>query len=165
LPSDAVSQARGATFAGLEPGLYTVILAVPDCGQNVTLTKPVTVPRGTTAITIQLPYVYQEARASSRRTGTSVACLDRTRSTNSVVTAMERVAIHSLHGGAPREVQIKRVERWRDSGLSANDFAEQADVDSDRLRYWKWRLAKESAAARAAPVKSEASRRRLRSSR
>jgi hypothetical protein len=58
--SDSVSNAKGATFAGLEPGLYTVILPVPDCGQNVTLKKPVSVPRGTTAITIQLPYVYEE---------------------------------------------------------------------------------------------------------
>ena len=40
---------------------------------------------------------------------------------------------------------IKRVERWHDSGLSAKEFAEQAGVDSDRLRHWKWRLAKEGA--------------------
>ena len=62
---------------------------------------------------------------------------------------------------APREVWIKRVERWHDSGLSAKEFAEQAGVDSDRLRHWKWRLARESvepkeatvgAAAVAAPV-------------
>jgi len=58
--SDSVSKTEGATFAGLEPGLYTVILPVPDCGQNVTLKKPVSVPRGTTAITIQLPYAYEE---------------------------------------------------------------------------------------------------------
>jgi hypothetical protein len=58
--SDSVSNTKGAAFAGLEPGLYTVILPVPDCGQNVTLKKPVSVPRGTTAITIQLPYVYEE---------------------------------------------------------------------------------------------------------
>ena len=46
-------------------------------------------------------------------------------------------------GRAPREVWIKRVERWRDSGLSAKEFSEQAGVDSDRLRHWKWRLARE----------------------
>jgi hypothetical protein len=48
-------------------------------------------------------------------------------------------------GRAPRELWIRRVERWRDSGLSAKEFAEQAGVDSDRLRHWKWRLAQECA--------------------
>lgn len=57
---------------------------------------------------------------------------------------------------APREVWIKRVERWHDSGLSAKEFAEQAGVDSDRLRHWKWRLAKEGAEPKAAAVESAA---------
>jgi hypothetical protein len=53
-------------------------------------------------------------------------------------------------------VWIKRVERWRDSGLSAKEFAEQAGVDSDRLRHGKWRLAKESVEPKAASVESAA---------
>jgi hypothetical protein len=44
---------------------------------------------------------------------------------------------------ASREIWIKRVERWRDSGLGAKEFAEQIGVDVDRLRHWKWRLANE----------------------
>ena len=49
---------------------------------------------------------------------------------------------------------IKRVERWRDSGLSAKEFAAQAGVDWDRLRHWKWRLAKEGVEAKTAPAES-----------
>ena len=48
---------------------------------------------------------------------------------------------------ASREVWIERIERWRDSGLGAKEFAEQVGVEVDRLRHWKWRLAKEDAAA------------------
>ena len=59
-------------------------------------------------------------------------------------------------GRAPREVWIKRLERWRDSGLSAKEFAEQAGVDSDRLRHWKWRLAKEGIEPKAASTQSVA---------
>jgi transposase len=51
-------------------------------------------------------------------------------------------------------VWIKRVERWRDSGLSAKEFAAQAGVDWDRLRHWKWRLAKEGVEAKTAPAES-----------
>ena len=59
-------------------------------------------------------------------------------------------------GRAPREVWIKRVDRWRDSGLSAKEFAEQAGVDSDRLRHWKWRLAREGVEPKATSVESAA---------
>jgi transposase len=41
-----------------------------------------------------------------------------------------------------REVWVKRVERWRDSGLTAKAFAEQAGIGADRLRYWKWKLSR-----------------------
>ena len=69
---------------------------------------------------------------------------------------MEREAISLLHGASATRSLVKRVERWRDSGLSAKEFAEQAGVDSDRLRHWKWRLAKESADSKPAPVESAA---------
>ena len=55
-----------------------------------------------------------------------------------------------------REEWAKRVERWRDSGLSAKEFAEQAGVDSDRLRHWKWRLAKEGVEPKTTSVKPAA---------
>jgi hypothetical protein len=53
-------------------------------------------------------------------------------------------------------VWIQRVERWRDSGLSAKKFNEQAGVDSDRLRHWKWRLAKESVEPKESSVEAVA---------
>jgi hypothetical protein len=59
-------------------------------------------------------------------------------------------------GRTPREGWIERVERWRDSGLGAKEFAEQAGVDSDRLRHWKWRLAKEGVGAKTGSAESSA---------
>jgi hypothetical protein len=57
-------------------------------------------------------------------------------------------------GRASREVWIKRIERWRDSGLGAKEFAEQVGVEVDRLRHWKWQLAKENRATNAASAES-----------
>jgi hypothetical protein len=57
-------------------------------------------------------------------------------------------------GRASREVWIKRIERWRDSGLGAKEFAEQVGVDVDRLRHWKWQLGKENRATNAASADS-----------
>jgi hypothetical protein len=39
-----------------------------------------------------------------------------------------------------RDVWAKRVERWRDSGLTAKEFADEAGVNAKTLAYWKWRL-------------------------
>ena len=39
-----------------------------------------------------------------------------------------------------REVWAKRVERWRDSGLTAKEFAAETGIQPGRLAYWKWRL-------------------------
>ena len=47
-----------------------------------------------------------------------------------------------------REVWTKRVERWRASGLSANEFAAELGVNAATLAQWKYRLAAESRAAR-----------------
>src|SRR5262245_20352400 len=35
---------------------------------------------------------------------------------------------------------IKRVERWRESKLSAEAFAAQLGIKAVRLRYWDWKL-------------------------
>ncbi|MEW6268341.1 MAG: IS66 family insertion sequence element accessory protein TnpB [Thermodesulfobacteriota bacterium] len=43
-------------------------------------------------------------------------------------------------GRENREVWAKRVERWRDSGLTAKKFAEETGVNAKTLAYWKWRL-------------------------
>ncbi len=55
---------------------------------------------------------------------------------------------------ASREIWIKRIERWRDSGLGAKEFAEQVGVEVDRLRHWKWRLAKEDRVAKSTAAAS-----------
>jgi transcriptional regulator with XRE-family HTH domain len=45
-----------------------------------------------------------------------------------------------------REVWVKRVERWRESGLSANEFAAELGVNAATLAQWKYRLAAEARA-------------------
>ena len=42
-----------------------------------------------------------------------------------------------------RELWVKRVERWRDSGLSAKEFAAEIGVNPWTLAHWKWRLGAE----------------------
>jgi hypothetical protein len=36
----------------------------------------------------------------------------------------------------------KRIERWRDSGLSAEQFAAELGINTGTLKYWKYRLGK-----------------------
>lgn len=36
----------------------------------------------------------------------------------------------------------KRIERWRDSGLSAKQFAAELGINAGTLKYWKYRLGK-----------------------
>jgi hypothetical protein len=57
---DTVTDARGAVFGGLDPGVYTVLLPVPDCKNNVPLARPVSVPRGTKTVSIKLRFSYTE---------------------------------------------------------------------------------------------------------
>jgi hypothetical protein len=40
-----------------------------------------------------------------------------------------------------REAWAKRVERWKDSGLTAAEYAAEIGVKSHTLSWWKWRLA------------------------
>ena len=49
----------------------------------------------------------------------------------------------------------KRIERWRDSELSAEQFAAELGINAGTLKYWKYRLGK----ATSGPVTSESSRR------
>jgi hypothetical protein len=41
---------------------------------------------------------------------------------------------------ADRETWAKRVERWKDSGLSAAEFATEIGVSAKALSWWKWQL-------------------------
>lgn len=47
------------------------------------------------------------------------------------------------HGRVDRQEWAKRVERWRDSGLTAAEFAAELGINARTLVYWKWRLGKE----------------------
>ena len=40
-----------------------------------------------------------------------------------------------------REIWAKRVERWRESGLSAKEFAAETGVNHHSLGKWRWKLA------------------------
>jgi hypothetical protein len=40
----------------------------------------------------------------------------------------------------PREVWEKRIERWKDCGLTAKEFAAEVGVNVHTLQGWKWRL-------------------------
>jgi hypothetical protein len=51
-----------------------------------------------------------------------------------------------------REVWSKRVERWRDSGLTLKEYASEIGVNANTLAGWRWRLRPESGhEARATP--------------
>ena len=43
-----------------------------------------------------------------------------------------------------REVWAKRVERWKDSGLTSEEFAAEIGISAQSLSWWRWRFAKES---------------------
>jgi hypothetical protein len=47
-----------------------------------------------------------------------------------------------------RETWQKRVERWKDSGLTASEFAGEVGISERALRWWKWRLGSEAGARR-----------------
>lgn len=41
-----------------------------------------------------------------------------------------------------REQWAKRVERWKDSGLSAKAFAAELGINARSLSWWRWQLSK-----------------------
>jgi hypothetical protein len=43
-----------------------------------------------------------------------------------------------------REEWAKRVERWRDSGLTTAEFAAELGINSRTLTYWAWTLKREA---------------------
>jgi transposase-like protein len=61
-----------------------------------------------------------------------------------------------------RSLWAKRVERWKDSGLTLKEFASEIGVNPNTLSHWNWRLSKESRPAprkkanRVAPKKKPA---------
>jgi len=51
----------------------------------------------------------------------------------------------------------KRVERWKDSGLTAKDFAAEIGVKASALTYWSWKI-RADAAAQGEPSEAESRR-------
>jgi hypothetical protein len=41
-----------------------------------------------------------------------------------------------------REKWAKRVERWKDSGLSAKEFEAESGINARSLAWWRWQLSK-----------------------
>jgi hypothetical protein len=60
---------------------------------------------------------------------------------------------------ADRATWAKRVERWKDSGLSAAEFASELEINAHSLSWWKWQLGKQDAAPPAATRERRAIRR------
>jgi hypothetical protein len=50
-------------------------------------------------------------------------------------------------GRASRAEWQKRIERWKDSGLSAEQFAAELGVNAGTLRHWKYFLGKRASGA------------------
>jgi len=47
-------------------------------------------------------------------------------------------------GRASRETWAKRVERWKDSGLTAEEYSAELGINAQSLSWWKWRLSSQS---------------------
>jgi hypothetical protein len=59
---------------------------------------------------------------------------------------------------ADRATWAKRVERWKDSGLSAAEFAGELGISPNSLSWWKWQLARQDAAPTPATPKKRAAK-------
>lgn len=59
-----------------------------------------------------------------------------------------------------REQWRKRVERWRDSGLTAAEFSAEVGINPRTLAFWKWKLSKEDAGESTKPRSRRAPRSR-----
>jgi transposase len=44
-----------------------------------------------------------------------------------------------------RDEWAKRIQRWKDSGLTAREFASEVGLSAASLSFWKWRLKKDQA--------------------
>src|SRR5207248_3237360 len=94
------------------------------------------------------------------------AGLGRIRSGNGIVTRtscaphsgiVERMGDHEQERGrVSREEWTKRVERWRESGLTCAEFAAELGINPRTLTYWKWMFAKEARGEKRAWPKREA---------
>jgi len=51
-----------------------------------------------------------------------------------------------------RALWAKRVERWKDSGLTLKEFASEVGVNPNTLSHWSWRLGRERRTASGSKV-------------
>ena len=51
-----------------------------------------------------------------------------------------------------RETWSKRIDRWRESGLTAREFAAEIGVNAGTLAHWKYRLSTEAQRAAIQPA-------------
>jgi hypothetical protein len=58
-----------------------------------------------------------------------------------------------------REEWAKRVERWKDSGLTAAEYAAETGINAHSLSWWRWQLG--SASKSASPAQRRARRPRV----
>jgi hypothetical protein len=57
-----------------------------------------------------------------------------------------------------RDVWTKRVERWRASGLTAEEYAAETGVKANTLRHWSWLVGQKRRARDKAPGRRVAGR-------
>jgi transposase-like protein len=43
---------------------------------------------------------------------------------------------------ASREEWAKRIERWKDSGLTAEQFAAEVGINANTLKFWRYKVGK-----------------------
>lgn len=55
----------------------------------------------------------------------------------------------------------KRVERWKDSGLTAKEFAAESGLKASMLSYWQWKLRASGVSARDAGTGEQTRKRTL----
>lgn len=55
-------------------------------------------------------------------------------------------------GRESRETWIKRIDRWRESGLTTKEFAAEIGVNAGTLAHWKYRLSAEEHRAAMPPA-------------
>lgn len=48
-----------------------------------------------------------------------------------------------------RAIWAKRIERWKDSGLTSKQFAAELGISPRSLLWWRWRIASDAAATAA----------------
>ena len=54
-----------------------------------------------------------------------------------------------------RETWSKRIERWKDSGLTAKEFAAELGINAHSLTWWRWRLSSTHTSATKTRVRTQ----------